>query len=151
MRTNKKGQAAMEFLMTYGWAILAAIIVVGVLWFLIGNPSNLAGDRFTVSAPLVAEASSFNTTGLNIEIRNGAGESINVTGIDVTSTDCTDLALADLGGGTVVAQGALSTFTITCGGVASGDRLNTDVTFSYLSGDSTLAQQATGSVSIRRP
>ena len=28
---NKKGQAAMEFLMTYGWAILAAIIVIGVL------------------------------------------------------------------------------------------------------------------------
>jgi len=28
---NKKGQAAMEFLMTYGWAILAAIIAIGVL------------------------------------------------------------------------------------------------------------------------
>lgn len=28
---NKQGQAAMEFLMTYGWAILAAIIVIGVL------------------------------------------------------------------------------------------------------------------------
>jgi len=27
----KRGQAAMEFLMTYGWAILAAIIVIGVL------------------------------------------------------------------------------------------------------------------------
>jgi len=26
---NKKGQAAMEFLMTYGWAILAAIIAIG--------------------------------------------------------------------------------------------------------------------------
>ena len=28
---QKRGQAAMEFLMTYGWAILAAIIVIGVL------------------------------------------------------------------------------------------------------------------------
>ena len=27
----KRGQAAMEFLMTYGWAILVAIIVIGVL------------------------------------------------------------------------------------------------------------------------
>jgi len=31
MRT--KGQAAMEFLMTYGWAILAAIIVIGILGY----------------------------------------------------------------------------------------------------------------------
>ena len=28
---RKKGQAAMEFLMTYGWAILAAIIVIAVI------------------------------------------------------------------------------------------------------------------------
>ena len=28
---KKKGQAAMEFLMTYGWAILAALIAIGVL------------------------------------------------------------------------------------------------------------------------
>ncbi len=28
---KKKGQAAMEFLMTYGWAILVVLIVIGVL------------------------------------------------------------------------------------------------------------------------
>ncbi len=31
---NKKSQAAMEFLMTYGWAILAAIIAIGVLAYM---------------------------------------------------------------------------------------------------------------------
>jgi len=31
MRFNKKGQAAMEFLMTYGWAILIAIIAIAAL------------------------------------------------------------------------------------------------------------------------
>ncbi len=146
MTNQKRGQAAMEFLMTYGWAILAAIIVVGVLWFLIGNPSNLAGDRFTVSAPLVAEASSMSGTTLSLEIRNGAGESINVTNINVASADCTDTTPNQN-----ISQGNLYTFTITCGSVSPGDRLNTDITFSYLAGDSTLAQQATGSVSIKVP
>ena len=28
----KKSQAAMEFLMTYGWAILVVLIVIGVFW-----------------------------------------------------------------------------------------------------------------------
>ncbi len=38
---NNKGQAAMEFLMTYGWAILAAIIAIGVLsYFGIFSPGN---------------------------------------------------------------------------------------------------------------
>jgi len=31
---NKKGQAALEYLMTYGWAILAVVVVLAVLWYL---------------------------------------------------------------------------------------------------------------------
>jgi len=40
---GRKGQAAMEYLMTYGWAILIVIIVVAALW---------AMGVFTVSAPV---------------------------------------------------------------------------------------------------
>lgn len=29
----KKGQGAMEFLMTYGWAILVVLIAIGCLWY----------------------------------------------------------------------------------------------------------------------
>jgi len=32
--SNKKGQAAMEFLMTYGWAILVVLIALGALFYL---------------------------------------------------------------------------------------------------------------------
>jgi len=53
---KKKSQVAMEFLMTYGWVILVAIIVVGVLRYLIGNPANLVGNNFKLSAPLVANS-----------------------------------------------------------------------------------------------
>lgn len=31
---ENKVQAIMEFLITYGWAILAVIIALGVLWFI---------------------------------------------------------------------------------------------------------------------
>ena len=33
LRETKKAQAAMEFLMTYGWAILVVFIVFGSLFF----------------------------------------------------------------------------------------------------------------------
>src|SRR3989344_4619139 len=34
---RKRGQAAMEFLMTYGWALLAIVIIGGLLWVYIGG------------------------------------------------------------------------------------------------------------------
>lgn len=44
MRKNN-AQAAMEFLMTYGWALMAAMIVLGLLYQYGGlNPSNLRPD-----------------------------------------------------------------------------------------------------------
>jgi hypothetical protein len=49
---NKKAQAhaVMEFLMTYGWAILSAVIVVGVLWyFIIGGSESVRYDWKCIS------------------------------------------------------------------------------------------------------
>jgi hypothetical protein len=43
---HKRGQAAMEFLMTYGWAILVVLVVIGALaYFGILNPSILLPER----------------------------------------------------------------------------------------------------------
>jgi len=38
---DKRGQAALEYLMTYGWALIVIAIVVGVLVFIVSSP---AGD-----------------------------------------------------------------------------------------------------------
>lgn len=45
-RKQKSGQAAMEFLMTYGWAILVVLVVIGALaYFGILNPENFLPRR----------------------------------------------------------------------------------------------------------
>jgi uncharacterized protein (UPF0333 family) len=36
---NTKGQAALEYLMTYGWALIVIAIVVGVLIFIVSSPA----------------------------------------------------------------------------------------------------------------
>ncbi|MCX6774105.1 MAG: hypothetical protein NTY68_03875 [Candidatus Micrarchaeota archaeon] len=41
MKGNKKGQAALEYLMTYGWAILVIVIVLGILLLLFTNMSRV--------------------------------------------------------------------------------------------------------------
>ena len=37
---NNKGQAALEYLMTYGWALIVIAIVVGVLIFIVSSPTS---------------------------------------------------------------------------------------------------------------
>jgi len=142
---KKKGQAAMEFLMTYGWAILAAVIVVGVLWYIIGNPANLAGNRFMISQPFVQKGVSISATTVSINVLNGASESVTVTGIDFSDTACTDFA-----GSQAINAGAEQDFDIACT-MASGDRFNSDITITYTQGSSTFEQTATGSVSGKAP
>ena len=144
----KRSQAAMEFLMTYGWAILAAVIVVGVLWYMIGNPANLAGSNFQISAPLVSNALNVGTTQLEIEIRNGAAESLDVSEINIVNCGILDLTALP----TTVNAGSLQAFTVVCAtALTSGDRFNGDVTISYTTSGSSVTQTATGSISGRVP
>lgn len=147
MIMKRRGQAAMEFLMTYGWAILAAIIVVGVLWYIIGNPSNLAGKQFTLTAPLSANAFNFGANGadVNVEIRNGAGNQITVSNITLANCGSITPAIA-------MAQSNVTTFAITCtSAIGSGNRFIGDITVYYTASGSSLVQQSTGSISGKVP
>ena len=45
-KTKRKAQAAMEFLMTYGWAIIVVLVVIAALAYLgILSPAGLLPDR----------------------------------------------------------------------------------------------------------
>jgi len=53
-RPMKRGQAAMEFMMTYGWAILVAIITIGALSYFGVINSKFAPDTCIISTPGIA-------------------------------------------------------------------------------------------------
>ena len=65
---QKKGQAAMEFLMTYGWAILEAITAIGVLAYIgVFSPSNYISNMVTVNAPFgTTQELSIGTTSIQL-------------------------------------------------------------------------------------
>lgn len=49
---NKRAQAALEFLMTYGWAILVVLAAIGALaYFGVLSPSNFVPERCVTSNP----------------------------------------------------------------------------------------------------
>ena len=152
MLSQTKGQAAMEFLMTYGWAILAAIIVVGVLWYIIGNPGNLAGEKFVLAPPLTAEAKQVIAgavvNSIVLEIRNSVGETMNVRSASVIGCAVNDYSAAPI----AVANGAVGTFTFDCTpDLITDDRFSGDIKITYRTGASALDQVSSGSISTRVP
>lgn len=93
---NKKGQAAMEFLMTYGWAILVVLAAIAALaYFGVLDPSNLIPEKTTFAAPLASVDNAeidLASNSFEIAFRNNVGVSItlpltgNVT--PATTTTC---------------------------------------------------------------
>ena len=70
----------MEFLMTYGWAILIAIIIIGILaYFGVFNPGKNISSQTTLNAPFYAKSWNADTKSFNIElIYNGKENQVNV-------------------------------------------------------------------------
>ena len=85
---RKRGQAAMEFLMTYGWAILVVLIVIGALaYFGVLNPQQFLPQKCQFSTGLVCVDKQLTNDGVfKLRISNGLGNAIDITGISITDT-----------------------------------------------------------------
>ena len=81
-----RGQSAIEYLMTYGWAILIILIVAGVLaWYGFFNPAaSLPATKTGFSqVDIVSPWDLSSADLLRIDLENRVGQTINVTGISV--------------------------------------------------------------------
>lgn len=79
----KKGQAALEFLMTYGWAILVVLIIIGVIAaFVLRNPQQFLPTGCTLSGNVKCEGASIGTgQDFQVAIRNAASGAIKIEGL----------------------------------------------------------------------
>jgi len=80
---NRKGQAALEYLMTYGWALIVIAIVVGVLVFIVSSP---AGPNCSSSDPAKILLRSQSLSQGNDGLPANAILLQNITGGDITIT-----------------------------------------------------------------
>jgi len=147
MERDKRGQAAMEFLMTYGWAILAAIIAIGVLVaFGVFSPGKFAQESPpTLSAPFNGKAAVVNTTGIQIEVLQNLGETVNVTSITISNCNTAGQVI-----GTNLAASANIVYYVPCtSALTSGDSFKGDITISYKRAGGTLELQSTGSITSK--
>ena len=95
-RNNMKGQAALEFLTTYGWAFLVILVMIGALaYFGVLNPRRFLPEKCVFGTGIGTcddYAVESGTPGiLKIQVVNGFGKNIMVREVDVPSgigTDC---------------------------------------------------------------
>jgi uncharacterized protein (UPF0333 family) len=86
MKGNKKGQAALEYLMTYGWAILVIVIVLGILLLLFTNMSRVEKCLVTPQGftcgnanPIIAAPANGGDLSAYIKFQNGQADSVKIT------------------------------------------------------------------------
>ena len=75
-RDSSKAQAAMEFLMTYGWALLVVLVAIGALAFFgVLNPGQFLPDQCAMFAGISCTAYQASVTGneLKFTFQNGLG------------------------------------------------------------------------------
>jgi hypothetical protein len=144
MNYNKKGQAAMEFLMTYGWAILAAVIAIAVLaYFGVFSPSRLVPAACTVNAPLGCDEHKIeDSTGVTFMLRNGAGDTIHVSEVDIT-----ECGTETFGTPLDILAGSSAEVEVTCSPALTPDEnFKGVVTVTYTVGAGAYDQSVTGSI-----
>ncbi len=155
---ERKGQAAMEFLMTYGWAILAAIIAIVVLAsFGVFSPGKLTGNIEAISQPFAIRVANVVNTGtndgtVNLDIIQNSGETINnvITTVKGTGsmagTDCTSAEIDSWNSGAVQTVAIDCTDGTAADTIATGGSFAADITIRYNKGTSTINQQSTGNI-----
>ena len=108
----KKAQSATEYLMTYGWALLAIVVVAGVL-FQMGLFGGSCTDTTNFKSPnMLVEAFAIDEDGhAMLRITNAMGSDINITSIGDATTGITS-SIGTGCTGTVVPKGIACTIKV---------------------------------------
>lgn len=140
MRT-KKGQASMEYIMTYGWALVALIaVIVAIMATGAFNPSYLISEECTLQPDLACTGhvlyAENDAVTLKFRVNNGLGYDIQLESVSVTTQDqveYTSYTLED--GDALIEQGTARIIVVEVDqmGGAIGDTEKILVSLEYLS------------------
>jgi hypothetical protein len=156
---NRRGQAAMEFLMTYGWAILVVLVAIGALaYFGVLSPDKFLPEKCVISSGSGLFCSNFNidsTTGdIGLFVKNSLSDDIDVKASSSLKVDGAAVCTASTGPFKIDADKD-NTVTFTGCGFSSGDKLKMDIAIDYdildSAGAVTFSKGTTGTLVARAP
>ena len=139
---SRKSQAALEFLMTYGWAILVVLVAVGALaYFGVLSPDRFLPNKCTFTAGIACLDNKVTASSMVLRVQNSLGYDITVDA--VKADKCT--ALGSQG---TLANGAQVTFpTLTC--VIATTKYSGQVNISYTNPDTGISHTNLGQITTK--
>ena len=143
-KTSKKSQAAMEFLMTYGWAILVVLAAIAALaYFGVLSPEKFLPEKCVLQPGIACISHKVEPTKVTLVISNGLGRTITINSITVGS--CSGAF------STTMLSGVDNTFVIggACSNGAQKEKFKGDITLAYTEKDTNLTKTAFGAINTK--
>ena len=141
---NRKAQAAMEFLMTYGWAILVVLAAIAALaYFGVLSPEKFLPEKCILQPGIACVSHKVEPNKVTLVISNGLGRTIIINSITVGS--CSGSFSESL------LSGIDHTFVIggSCDNGAVKEKFKGDITMSYTEKDTNLTKTAYGNLNTK--
>ncbi len=142
----------MEYLMTYGWAILIVIIVAAALYALgVFNPATWTGTRSTGFANIGQPTDwIYQSTGVfNITLKNNLGSPITIVLGGVTAacgSGGASVTLQNTTDGLTLGAGGSKEFSGACAAIPAASSYSSQLTVQYTKTGGTYTQTDTGTV-----
>jgi len=139
----KKSQAALEFLMTYGWAILVVLVAIGALaYFGVLSPEKFLPSKCTLPAGVACVDFKIESTVVTVVLRNGLGSDL--TGVTINTPVCTTPAA-----GVAINNGNKATLTVSGCSLTVGSKFNENLNVTYTNAESGLTKTLAGTITGR--
>ena len=138
----KKGQAAMEFLMTYGWAILVVLAAIGALaYFGVLSPDRFLPEKCTLPSGMACLDFTASTSSIVMVIQNSGGFDMNTVNVSI-DVDGGSTVVCTPADDATLTDGEQDTYT--CSGTYSAGKLKADLNVNYVNAQTSLAHTKTG-------
>ncbi|MEK6808341.1 MAG: hypothetical protein AABY14_01495 [Nanoarchaeota archaeon] len=139
----KKSQAAMEFLMTYGWAILVVLVAIGALaYFGVLSPDRFLPSKCTLPSGIACIDHSASSAAITVRLQNGLGR--DMTGVTVRASNCGSSSSP-----ASISNGDAQTYTITCVPAIPTAKYSGILSVTYTDAESTLTHTKNGTIITR--
>ena len=142
-----KSQAAMEFLMTYGWAILVVLAAIAALaYFGVLSPEKFLPEKCILSPGIACVSHKVTPTEAVVILSNGLGRTIIIDSIEIGNCLTTFTGT----GSSVMVSGNQSEFTITgCTNGNSKEPFKGSITMKYTERSTNLSKTAYGTINTK--
>ncbi|MEK6964354.1 MAG: hypothetical protein AABX70_08065 [Nanoarchaeota archaeon] len=146
---NKKGQTALEFLMTYGWAIIVVLAAIAALaYFGILSPDRFLPDKCTMSPGFYC--AQYKVDGVNnkfqLQLENKFGVGVTGVSINVSGRQPLSCSSVQVISGPLENDESTGLLDYPCAGLSGLTKAKAEITVNYIRVTETVSHQVRGTI-----